>query len=220
MSRIEHTYPEFRFPGLSGLFEARARMVQKEAELETDFERDNYFGREHDDEKIKKKKRYSEVIEKLDSLIQWILPDWKYDPEAILNTMNSFSLTVKDAWWFEIASWKCHSHWDDNKASFSKADANEKAAGYVTFGTLPPCAFGETSIQAFISKLKELNVLIWRPHYEPPLGTFVLDGFSWELKIESPEGYLIVTGDNGYPDEYDAAIEYLNSICSDQINPE
>ena len=64
--------------------------------------------------------------------------------------------------------------------------------------------------ERFIDQLKSVNLLDWKRRYENP---GVLDGTGWQVEIYREGRDLVKSGDNAFPDEWDAFCSSIGKIA-------
>jgi hypothetical protein len=64
--------------------------------------------------------------------------------------------------------------------------------------------------ERFIDQLKSVNLLDWKRRYENP---GVLDGTGWQVEILREGRNLVKSGDNAFPDKWDAFCSSIGKIA-------
>lgn len=76
-------------------------------------------------------------------------------------------------------------------------------------------------LSEFWKKVDELNVWNWRRNYNEGGYAPVCDGYTWELKLRSPDGKTLYSGAvHEFPDNFDDFAEVINKLFENKLNQE
>ncbi|KKK34301.1 hypothetical protein WN59_08495 [Salinicoccus sediminis] len=69
---------------------------------------------------------------------------------------------------------------------------------------------GDNEVKELMDVLREVDILNWKRSYDNP---FVLEGTQWEIALKRKAGELIRSGNNGFPDSWDALCNEIGKIA-------
>lgn len=76
-------------------------------------------------------------------------------------------------------------------------------------------------LSQFWKKVDELNVWSWRRDYNEGGYDPVCDGYTWELKLRSPDGKTLYSGAvHEFPDNFDDFAKVINKLFENKLNQE